>query len=141
MALISLLFLAAPVAFILSGTTHSFLKRGVKTQRTTSRTLLYDDDDGHATGLSQNDYRDRPQKLATLILVLVGFSVAFASAVRATKVSNGDEDESFVVLSCWVRVASWVGHESRGHGRDTTSNGVVVLICSMQHLLPSAAFR
>ncbi|KAL9610612.1 MAG: hypothetical protein Q9167_004686 [Letrouitia subvulpina] len=119
MALLSNLFLAATVVFILGGTAYSFLKHGIKKQRTPSRKALYDDDDGQATELSQSKYHERPQKLATLVLVLAGLSVAFASAVRATKASNGDEDESFVVLSCWVRVASWVGHESRDHSRDT----------------------
>ena len=111
MAISSILCLSATAGFVLFATIYSFSKfksrKGSASSRTT-RFSLYKDCDGEATWSSQNAYSQKPQKIAALLLVFAGLAIAFASAVRATQTSNGDDGESFEVFACWTRVALWV---------------------------------
>ena len=111
MAILSILCIFATASLVLFATAYSFSKlRGRKDSGSpgTTASFLYQDCDGQATWSSQSAFSQKPQKIAALLLVFAGLAIAFASAVRATETSNGDDDESFAVFSCWVRVALWV---------------------------------
>ena len=111
MAILSILCLLVTASLVLFATAYSFSKLKSRKDSASPRITqfsLYQDCDGQATWSSQNACSQKPQKIAALLLVFAGLAIAFASAVRATETSNGDDDELFAVFSCWIRVALWV---------------------------------
>ena len=114
MATSSILCLSTTAGLVLFATIYSFSKLESRKRSDFSKTTpfsLYRDCDGEATWSSQKACSHKPQKIAALLLVFTGLAIAFASAVRATQTSNGDDDESFEVFSCWTRVALWVSYQ------------------------------
>ncbi|CRG89605.1 hypothetical protein PISL3812_06643 [Talaromyces islandicus] len=68
---------------------------------------VYQDEDGQATQEAQAQVEGNTRIILIEVFSILGMGVAAMGTMYTTANSNGDDDEMFVVLQSWLRLATW----------------------------------